>query len=40
MARELPGARLTVIPDCGHIPQEERPEAFMGVVTAFIEEGL
>ncbi len=40
LARELPGARLAVIPDCGHVPQEERPDAFMSAVTAFLEDGL
>ena len=27
MAQGIPGARLTIIPDCGHLPQVERTEA-------------
>jgi len=36
LANELPGAALEVIPDCGHLPQEEAPEAFVAVVESFI----
>ena len=36
LARELPGAGLLVIPDCGHLPQEEQPEAFVRGVQAFV----
>lgn len=36
LARELPNAQLVVIPSCGHIPQEECPEAFMRAVNDFI----
>ena len=35
LAAELPNARLDVISNCGHLPQEECPEAFMTAVTAF-----
>jgi pimeloyl-ACP methyl ester carboxylesterase len=38
LARELPDARLVVIPECGHIPQEERPDAFLATVMPFLEE--
>ncbi|NTW52603.1 MAG: alpha/beta hydrolase, partial [Chlorobiaceae bacterium] len=34
--RELPCAELLVIPDCGHLPQEEQPEAFVRGVQAFV----
>ncbi|MEP0806428.1 MAG: alpha/beta hydrolase [Chloroflexota bacterium] len=36
LAQELPNAQLAVIPQCGHVPQEECPEAFMQAVTEFI----
>ena len=34
LARELPNARLAVIPDCGHIPHEEQPDLFLQAVSA------
>jgi len=37
LARELPNAELVVIPDCGHLPQEEQPEAFVRVVSKFLQ---
>ncbi|MCX7839758.1 MAG: alpha/beta hydrolase [Anaerolineae bacterium] len=36
LARQLPNAQLVVIPSCGHIPQEECPEAFMRAVNEFL----
>ena len=27
MADGIPGAKLVIIPDCGHCPQPERPQA-------------
>ncbi|HEV2880527.1 MAG TPA: alpha/beta hydrolase [Pyrinomonadaceae bacterium] len=34
--RELiAGARLFVFPDCGHLPQEERPQEFVALVAGF-----
>lgn len=40
LARELaagiPGARFREIPDCGHCPQIEKPEAFVGAVREFL----
>ena len=38
LAGEIPGAKLVVIPECGHIPQEERPEAFVWAVSDFLAE--
>jgi pimeloyl-ACP methyl ester carboxylesterase len=38
LASELPDAELVVIPDCGHVPQEECPGTFLRAVTAFLEE--
>jgi len=27
MADRIPGAKLVIIPHCGHLPQPERPQA-------------
>ena len=35
----IPGSRLLVIKDCGHVPQEERPELFSKLVTEFCVAG-
>ncbi|BCS55242.1 alpha/beta fold hydrolase [Geobacter sp. SVR] len=37
LQRELPDARLDVIPDCGHNPHEERPEATFACIAAFFD---
>ena len=37
LAGELPGAQLAVLPACGHIPQEECPEAFLSAVEEFLQ---
>lgn len=34
--RLIPGARLAVIPACGHVPQIERPDEFVAEIEAFI----
>ena len=34
----LPRAILTVIPDCGHLPYEERPAEFLSAVTDFLRQ--
>ena len=34
----IPGARLAVLPGCGHVPPLDRPEEFVRAVTAFLEE--
>lgn len=36
LAQELPNAELVVIPNCGHLPQEECPAAFMQALTEFV----
>jgi pimeloyl-ACP methyl ester carboxylesterase len=36
LSEELPDAELVTIPDCGHVPQEECPEAFVAAVSAFL----
>lgn len=38
LAGELPNAELVVIPDCGHVPQEECPTAFLEAVKAFLRK--
>ncbi len=37
VASEIPGARLTLIPQCGHVPQEECPIEFMNAVNAYLD---
>jgi pimeloyl-ACP methyl ester carboxylesterase len=37
IASRISGARLALIPDAGHLPQRERPEAFAAAVSAFLE---
>ena len=34
----IPGARLAVLPDAGHVPMVESPSAFVDAVVAFLEE--
>ena len=36
LAHQLPNAKLVVIPACGHLPQEECPEAFLPAVADFL----
>jgi pimeloyl-ACP methyl ester carboxylesterase len=36
LAGELPNAQLAVIPNCGHVSQEECPEEFMEAVAGFL----
>ena len=38
LARELPCAELVVVPDCGHLPHEEQPEAFLAAVKIFLKK--
>jgi pimeloyl-ACP methyl ester carboxylesterase len=37
VAEQLPDATLAVLPDCGHVPQEECPAAFMKVVSDWLD---
>lgn len=36
-AAAIPGARLAVLPDCGHTPHEECPDALLTVVRGFLD---
>jgi 3-oxoadipate enol-lactonase len=36
MASLIPGARFVQIPDCGHCPQIEQPETFLGLLDEFL----
>ena len=38
LSRELPNAELVVIPDCGHLPQEEQPKAFVFALQKFLNK--
>ena len=37
LAGDIPGAKLVILENCGHLPQEECPNAFMTAVTDFID---
>lgn len=37
LAKQLPSAELAVLPGCGHVPQEECPQAFLDAVLAFFK---
>ncbi len=37
LSREIPGAELVVLNDCGHVPQEECPDQFMDAIEDFLE---
>jgi len=37
-AKLIPSARVTIIPDCGHLPHMEKTDAFARIVTAFCQE--
>ena len=36
VSKEIPGAELVVLKDCGHVPQEECPDQFMTSMQAFL----
>ena len=36
LAANIPGAKLVMIPECGHCPPLERPEAFLAAVEPFL----
>jgi pimeloyl-ACP methyl ester carboxylesterase len=35
--RLIPGAKVAIVPECGHIPQVEKPTAFVAELTGFID---
>jgi pimeloyl-ACP methyl ester carboxylesterase len=35
LAGKIPGARLVIVPACGHLPHEEKPEEFLRAVEGF-----
>ncbi len=38
LAEEIAGAELAILPNCGHLPQEECPELFLEAVREFIHQ--
>jgi pimeloyl-ACP methyl ester carboxylesterase len=38
LSEDLPDASLVIVPDCGHLPQEEQPEAFVLEVLKFLKD--
>jgi pimeloyl-ACP methyl ester carboxylesterase len=38
VAEEIPGAELILLPNCGHVPQEECPQEFMKEVLQYLEQ--
>ena len=34
----LRGGRLEILPDCGHLPQVERPERFASALDRFLRD--
>ncbi len=38
LAENLPNARKLVLPDCGHVPPLEQPQAFNKALIAFLRE--
>lgn len=34
----IPGSKAVIIPECGHIPQVEKPDAVVAEMTAFIDQ--
>jgi pimeloyl-ACP methyl ester carboxylesterase len=38
ISTEIPNASLSLIPSCGHVPQEECPQEFMQEVLKYLEQ--
>jgi len=34
--QQIPGARLVLVPECGHVPQIEKPDVFVAELEAFL----
>jgi pimeloyl-ACP methyl ester carboxylesterase len=37
LSKELPNASLVIVPNCGHLPHEERPQLFLDAIIPFIQ---
>ena len=35
--RLIPGSKVAIIPDCGHLPQVEQRQAFVGALEGFLD---
>ena len=35
--RLIPGSKVVIIPDCGHVPQAEQPQAFIAALEGFLD---
>jgi len=40
VAATIPGGRFELLPDCGHVPHQERPDVLAGIVRPFLAEAL
>ena len=38
-SKDLSNSTLVILPECGHIPQEEKPEQTAKIIIDFIEKG-
>jgi len=38
LAEQIPGARLVVVPECGHVVHEDCPDAFVAAVTDWLDQ--
>lgn len=38
LVERLPGAKLVVMKECGHVPHEERPDEFSAIVADFLQK--
>jgi pimeloyl-ACP methyl ester carboxylesterase len=34
--KAIPGAKVVIVPECGHVPQIEKPEAFVAALETFL----
>jgi pimeloyl-ACP methyl ester carboxylesterase len=39
-ATQIPNAKLIVIPECGHVPALEKPDAFLSAAIPFLMVGV
>jgi len=40
VAATIPGGRFELLPDCGHVPHQERPDVLAAIVRPFLAEAL